>query len=77
MASAAADTWVRIRDAMLSVIETQTEAWVAAGCPPDFSIDGESYSWAGWLAARLAELEKVEAMIQHKRPYYVRSRMRG
>lgn len=34
---------------LATAIKTNTAAWVAAGCPIDFSIDGESYSFSQWL----------------------------
>jgi hypothetical protein len=67
----------RIRDNLLVVIDEQTAAWMAAGSPPSFSVDGESYQWNEWLTSRLAAVEKLDELIQRASPFYVRTRMRG
>lgn len=77
MASAAALSLIASRDSVLAIIAAQTTAWVTAGCPPTFSVDGESYQWGEWLSQRLAEVEKLNTLIQQLRPYWSASRMRG
>lgn len=72
-----AERLASIRDNLLRIVDEQTLAWVAAGCPPTFSIDGESYSWEGWLSSKLEALKTVDAMILRASPYYQRSRHRG
>ncbi len=47
-----------------TIINTQTALWVAAGCPPTFSVDGESYQWNEWLKARNEELQGLIASRQ-------------
>lgn len=60
------------------LIETQTAAWVADGCPPTFSIDGESYDWNNWLDGKLAAIERLQRTIQLRGgSFVVRSRVRA
>ena len=65
------------RDNIEQIVEAQTLAWVAAGCPPTFSVDGESYQWDSWLASKLAAIESLDKLIQRAQPFYMRSRHRG
>jgi hypothetical protein len=65
------------RASLLRIIDEQTEAWVTAGCPPTFSLDGESYQWDSWLTSKLDAVEKLDGLIQRAQPYYKRSRHRG
>lgn len=65
------------RDNLLQIIEEQTAAWVEAGCPPTFSVDGESFSWEGWLGSKLESVEKLNKLILRANPYYKTSRHRG
>lgn len=63
------------RDNLGTIIKAQTDAWVAAGCPPTFSIDGESYQWGSWLQDKVKELNGLtEAMRNLSSPFIVRSR---
>jgi hypothetical protein len=62
---------------LLQIVEEQTEAWIEAGCPPTFSVDGESYSWNEWLTSKLQAIESLDKLIQRATPYYKRSRHRG
>lgn len=75
--SARSESLIRTRDNLLAIVEAQTAAWVLAGCPPTFSVDGESYQWDSWLDAKLKALESLDKLIQHASPFYVRSRLRG
>lgn len=52
-------------------------AWETAGCPPTFSVDGESYNWDSWLSTKLDALEKLDAQIAKHSSGIVRSRYRG
>jgi hypothetical protein len=61
---AAADSLKTARDNLAAVILAKTEEWVANGCPPTMSIDGESYDWNGWLQARNAELKGLTENIR-------------
>lgn len=65
------------RDNLLQIVEEQTAAWVAAGCPPTFSVDGESYQWDSWLTSKMQAIESLDKLIQRATPFYVRSRHRG
>lgn len=68
----------RSRDNVAAIIETQTDAWVAAGMPPTFSVDGESYSWSEWLAARTKEItDLTDAIVKVSGPWVVRHRGRA
>mgnify|MGYP000028093794 CR=1 FL=1 len=65
------------RDALEAVIAAQTAAWQADGCPPTFSVDGESYDWNNWLAGKTAALKELNGLIQKRAgPFIVRSRGR-
>ena len=62
------------RDNVAAVILAKTQEWLAVGCPPTFSIDGESYQWEGWLKARTAEVDALTASISAlSSPWIVRS----
>jgi hypothetical protein len=66
------------RDNLAAVIALQTAAWVASGCPPTFSIDGESYDWNNWLAGKTAAIENLTTQIQSVGgPFLIRSRVRA
>lgn len=47
--------------ALTAVIQAQMAAWQSAGCPPTFSVDGESYDWNNWLAGKTAALSALRA----------------
>lgn len=74
-------TWIEkhiaARDNLAAIILAQTDAWVAAGCPPSFSVDGESYSWNEWLDGKNAALDTMSKTIQmNAQPFVIRSRVR-
>lgn len=65
-------------DSLLTIKNDQLTAWLSAGMPPTFSVEGESYSYGEWLAAIDAAIEA--ALRQRTRvggPWMVRSRQRG
>lgn len=64
------------RSSLISVVAAQTAAWATAGCPPTFSIDGESYDWNNWLAGKTAAIESMTKQIQQVGPP-IRIRMFG
>lgn len=65
------------RDNLGAIVLAQTEAWVAAGCPPSFSVDGESYQWDAWLKTKVAEIDALTATMRNlSSPFIVRSRGR-
>lgn len=68
---------VSIRDNLLRIIDEQTAAWAAAGCPVTFSADGESYAWNEWLSAKMEAVKLLEERIARAQPFYLRSRHRG
>jgi hypothetical protein len=72
-----AERLTAIRDNLLQIVEEQTAAWVAAGCPPTFSVDGESYQWDSWLTSKTQAIEQMDKLIQRATPFYMRSRHRG
>lgn len=72
-----AERLTAIRDNLLQIVEEQTAAWVAAGCPPTFSVDGESYQWDSWLTSKTQAIEQMDKLIQRAIPFYMRSRHRG
>lgn len=61
-------------DNVVAVIAAKTAEWVTNGCPPSFSIDGESYSWDAWLTTKN---EEIKRLVETKRllsgPFIVRS----
>lgn len=72
--SAAVAALKRSRDNVATVIEAKTLEWTTAGCPPTFSIDGESYSWNEWLKTKVEELKGLtEAIQQLSSPWILRS----
>lgn len=68
------------RDNLTQVILAQTTAWAADGCPPTFSIDGESWNWAEWLKTKNEEILALNKSIQaisNAGPWIGRSRGRA
>ena len=53
-----------IRESLVALVKAQTAAWEAAGCPPTFSVDGESYDWNNWLAGKLDAIDRLTQSIQ-------------
>lgn len=72
-----AQTLTAARTSLENLVAAQLAAWEAAGCPPTFSVDGESYSWDSWLQTKLDAIERLTKQIQQASPFYVRSRLRG
>jgi hypothetical protein len=68
---------IAARDNLEQLVADQTAAWVAAGCPPTYSVDGESEDWNNWLAGKIDALEKLNELVRVARPFIVRSRLRG
>ena len=65
-------------DNLERIVEAQTTAWLAAGAPPTFSIDGESYDWNNWLQSKMDAIDKYTDLIQKRGgPFVVRSRVRA
>lgn len=52
------------RDSLVALVKAQTAAWEAAGCPPTFSVDGESYDWNNWLAGKIDAINALTKTIQ-------------
>lgn len=64
-------------DDLITLQAAQITEWVAAGRPPSFSIEGESYSWGSWLAELDAAITaKLEQINKVAGPFIVRSRGR-
>lgn len=65
------------RDSLVAIIKAQTAAWESAGCPPTFSVDGESYDWNSWLDSKIKALQDLTETINRvSAPWLVRSRGR-
>lgn len=64
------------RSSLIIAVANQTAVWQALGCPPTFSIDGESYDWNNWLAGKTAAIESMTKQIQQVGPP-IRIRMFG
>lgn len=65
-------------DNLEQLIEAKTAAWVASGCPPTFSVDGESYDWNNWLQSKIDAIDKLKSLIQKSGgSFVVRSRVRA
>lgn len=75
--SARADSLIRTRNSILAIVEAQTAAWESAGCPPTFSVDGESYQWDSWLTSKLDAIDRLDKLIQKAKPFARVSRARG
>lgn len=65
------------RSNVVAVIAAKTAEWLALGCPPTMSIDGESYQWNEWLKSRNDEIKGLtETINMLSSPWIVRSRGR-
>jgi hypothetical protein len=65
-------------DALLAIQAAQLAEWQAAGMPPTFSVDGESYSWGQWLASIDDSIErKIDQKQNIGGPFIIRSRGRA
>lgn len=74
----AAESIAAARDSLAAVIATETAKWQAQGCPPTYSVDGESYDWNNWLAGKTAALESLTKQAQALQgPFIIRSRVRA
>ncbi len=75
---AAVDSVIRARDNLALLIEMQTAKWVASGCPPTYSIEGESYDWNNWLTSKMDNLNAMNQTIQQMQgPFIIRSKGRA
>jgi len=70
---------IQARDDLERIVATQTALWRSAGCPPTFSVDGESYDWNNWLSSKTAALAELQKLIQQRSgsAFIVRSRQRA
>lgn len=65
-------------DDLCKIVEAKTAEWVTAGCPPTYSIDGESYQWGEWLKNKTEEIKALKATLAViGGPFVVRSRGRA
>jgi hypothetical protein len=65
------------RDNLAATLAAQTLAWVAAGRPPTYSIDGESWSWDQWVQTMTKDIQSItETINKISAPFIVRSRGR-
>lgn len=63
---------------LVTIVETQTAAWVAAGCPTTYSVDGESYDWNSWLESKTKAIDDLNTLINKlSSPWIVRSQGRA
>lgn len=65
---------ITARDNLDQLIATKTAEWIADGCPPTYSIDGESMDWNNWLTSKMTNLEQLDAAIARRSKFVVRSR---
>lgn len=74
--SAASDNAATV-NLLTSITLAQVTAWVAAGMPPQFSIDGESYNYPEMFKA-LQEMVEKGAMLQQtlEGPFALTDRVR-
>lgn len=66
-----------VRDNLAQILVNQTAAWVIAGSPPVWSVDGESQSFSGWVQEKTEAIDKLTEILNRLRAYWVRSRHRG
>ena len=65
------------RDNLAQILVNQTAAWVIAGRPPVWSVDGESQSFESFERSVTDAITKLTDEINRNRVYWVRSRHRG
>lgn len=65
------------RDNLAQVIADKTVEWIADGCTPTYSIDGESMAWNEWLTSKMQNLEQIDQAIARLSKFIVRSRGRA
>lgn len=53
----------RSRSNLFAAYETATE-----NPKPDYSVDGESYSWTAYITMLSAEIEKIDALLMKEDP---------
>lgn len=67
-----------IIDNIMTLIELKTADWIAAGMPPDFSLDGLSVNWASWLKGMMDNLKAMqELLVALQGPFQVNVRLRS
>lgn len=65
------------RSDLVNIIAAKTADWVTNGCPPSYSIDGESVQWDQWLETRNKELQALTETIRIlSSPWMIRSKGR-
>lgn len=66
------------RSNLIAIVKAQTAAWITAGCPTTYSVDGESYDWNGWLASKTKAIDDLTTLINRLNgPWINYSRGRG
>lgn len=66
-----------IKSQLLQSLADETAFCQASGPKPDYSLDGESYTWTGWRTAVLEKIKALNVLIQNEAgPYVIRSRAR-
>lgn len=66
------------RDNYAAILAAKTAEWLAAGCPPTFSVDGESYQWDAWRDSMVKQIQELTKTINAvASPYIVRHRGRA
>ena len=70
----AAEQLETIKASLLASLASETAYQEANGPRPDYSLDGESYSWASWREAVLRKVETINRLIQQEQPYFISSR---
>lgn len=71
----AKDNLIAARDNLSQIVADQTLLWIADGCPPSFSVDGESEDWNSWLKSKTDAINDLIDLIQKLgSPFVVRSK---
>ena len=66
-----------IKNSLLASLAAETAYQEAHGPKPSYSLDGESYSWAEWRTAVLAQVGELNLLIQQEAPFCIVSRGRS
>jgi hypothetical protein len=60
MAGSRADELDAMIDGIISIMQVQQAAWIAAGQPPTYSINGQSVQWSAWWQDRLKDIQALQ-----------------
>lgn len=54
---------VAARDAIAAAIKTEAEYVQTNGPKPQYSVEGQSFDWPGWLRTMIEQIEKLNALL--------------